>query len=97
MTLCELMCPTEEDDEDPSSLTESRASTVIGMFISVTTTSAASDIGLSISHASWSEAWVSFLHVSILIIVGMIMLLAQKRIWDRVTPTDRTSPSPSSG
>jgi hypothetical protein len=38
------------------------------------------------------------LNVSILIIVGMTMLLAQKkRIWDRVTPTDRTSPSPSSG
>ncbi len=56
------------------SLTESRASTLIGVFISVTTIPAAADIGLSISYASWSEAWGSFrqllLNVSILIVVG---------------------------
>ena len=40
------------------SLTESRASTLIGVFISVTTIPAAADIGLSISYASWKEAWV---------------------------------------
>ncbi len=72
------------------SLTESRASTLIGVFISVTTIPAASDIGLSMSYGSWSEARGSFiqllLNVSILIVVGMIMLVTQKRIWDRVTP-----------
>ena len=56
------------------SLTESRASTLIGVFISVTTIRATADIGLSISCASWSEAWGSFLqlllNVSILIVVG---------------------------
>ena len=80
------------------SLTESRASTLIGVFISVTTIPAAADIGLSISYASWSEAWGSFLqlllNVSILIVVGMIMLLVQKRIWDRVTPAASSAPSP---
>jgi uncharacterized hydrophobic protein (TIGR00271 family) len=79
------------------SLTESRASTLIGVLISVTTIPAAADIGLSISDASWSEAWGSFLqlllNVSILIVVGMIMLLVQRRIWDRVKPMDRTSPA----
>jgi uncharacterized hydrophobic protein (TIGR00271 family) len=71
------------------SLTESRASTLIGVFISVTTIPAASDIGLSISYQSWREARGSLLqlllNVSILIVVGMIMLVAQKRIWDRVS------------
>ncbi len=67
------------------------------MFISVTTIPAAADIGLSISYASWSEARGSFLqlllNVSILIVVGMIMFLVQKRIWDRVTPTAGSAPS----
>jgi len=71
------------------SLTESRASTLIGVFISVTTIPAAADIGLSIGYGSWSEARGSFLqlllNVSILIVVGMIMLVVQKRTWDRVT------------
>ena len=37
------------------SLTESRASTLLGVFISVTTIPAASDIGLSLSYGSSSE------------------------------------------
>ncbi len=72
------------------SLTEARASTLIGVFISVTTIPAAADIGLSMSYASWSEVRGSFfqliLNVSILIVVGMIMLVLQHRIWERVTP-----------
>jgi uncharacterized hydrophobic protein (TIGR00271 family) len=76
------------------SLTESRASTLIGVFISVTTIPAASDIGLSMSYGSWSEAWGSLLqlllNVSILIVVGMVMLITQKHIWDRVTPISDT-------
>jgi uncharacterized hydrophobic protein (TIGR00271 family) len=77
------------------SLTESRASTLIGVFISVTTIPAAADIGLSVSYSSWSEAWGSLLqlllNVLILIVVGMIMLIVQKQIWDRVRPS--ASPS----
>ncbi len=72
------------------SLTESRAATLIGVFISVTTIPAAADIGLSLSYGSWQEARGSFfqllLNVTILIVVGMIMLVVQKRTWDRVTP-----------
>jgi uncharacterized membrane protein len=72
------------------SLTESRGTTLLGVFVSVTTIPAAADIGLSISYSSWSEAWGSFLqlllNVSILVIVGMTMLVVQKRTWDRVTP-----------
>ncbi len=77
------------------SLTESRASTLIGVFISVTTIPAASDIGLSLSYGSWSEGRGSLLqlllNVAILIAVGMIMLVTQKRIWDRVTPASETA------
>jgi uncharacterized hydrophobic protein (TIGR00271 family) len=77
------------------SLTESRASTLIGVFISVTTIPAAADIGLSVGYGSWSEAWGSLLqlllNVSILIVVGMIMLVIQKRIWDRVGPSGSPS------
>jgi uncharacterized hydrophobic protein (TIGR00271 family) len=77
------------------SLTESRASTLIGVFISVTTIPAASDIGLSVSYGSWAEARGSLLqlllNVSILIVVGMIMLVTQKRIWDRVSPVSDTT------
>jgi len=72
------------------SLTESRAATLIGVFISVTTIPAAADIGLSLSYGSWQEARGSFfqllLNVTILIVVGMIMLVVQKRTRDRVTP-----------
>jgi uncharacterized hydrophobic protein (TIGR00271 family) len=75
------------------SLTESRASTLIGVFVSVTTIPAASDIGVSTSYGLWHEAWGSLiqllLNVSILVVVGMIMLVAQKRVWDRVTPNQR--------
>jgi uncharacterized hydrophobic protein (TIGR00271 family) len=77
------------------SLTESRASTLIGVFISVTTIPAAADIGLSVGYGSWSEARGSFLqlllNVSILVVVGMIMLVVQQRIWDHVRPSTSTS------
>ena len=38
------------------SLTESRANALIGVFISVTTIPAASDMGLSAAYGSWTEA-----------------------------------------
>jgi len=39
------------------SLTEARSSTLIGVFISVTTIPAASDIGVSVAFGSYREAW----------------------------------------
>jgi uncharacterized hydrophobic protein (TIGR00271 family) len=70
------------------SLTESRASTLIGVFVSVTTIPAASDIGVSMAFGSWHEAWGSFiqllLNVSILVVVGMVMMVFHRRLWDRV-------------
>jgi uncharacterized hydrophobic protein (TIGR00271 family) len=67
------------------SLTEARASTLIGVFISVTTIPAAADIGLSSAFGFWSEAWGSavqlLLNVTVLIAVGSIALNVQRRIW----------------
>ena len=70
------------------SLTESRANTLIGVFISVTTIPAAADIGVSSAMQGRSEAVGSFLqlllNVSILIVVGSVALRAQRRIWRRL-------------
>jgi uncharacterized hydrophobic protein (TIGR00271 family) len=44
-------------------ITEARASTLIGVFISVTTIPAAADIGLSTAYQSWHEAWGSALQL----------------------------------
>jgi uncharacterized hydrophobic protein (TIGR00271 family) len=75
------------------SLTEARPSTLIGVFVSVTTIPAASDIGISVSYGLWSEAWGSLvqlvLNVSILVTVGMVMLVVQQRLWDRMTPVQK--------
>lgn len=69
------------------SLTEARASTLIGVFISVTTIPAAADTGLSIAFGDWSEAGGAFLqllvNVVILVAVGAIGLAVQRRIWGR--------------
>jgi uncharacterized hydrophobic protein (TIGR00271 family) len=77
------------------SLTESRTATLLGVFISVTTIPAASDIGLSVSYGSWSEARGSLvqllLNVTILIVVGVIMLVVQRWIWNRVSNTSPVS------
>jgi len=67
------------------SLTESRANALIGVFISVTTIPAASDMGLSAAYGSWSEARGStfqlLLNVVLLIAVGAAGLAAQRAIW----------------
>jgi uncharacterized hydrophobic protein (TIGR00271 family) len=67
------------------SLTEARASALIGVFISVTTIPAAADVGLSIGYASWSEARGSafqlLLNVAVLIAVGVLVLRVQRIIW----------------
>ena len=69
------------------SLTEARASTLIGVFVSVTTIPAAADVGLSIAFGEWGEARGAFLqlivNVVILIVVGAIGLATQRRIWGR--------------
>ncbi len=70
------------------SLTEARTSTLLGVFISVTTIPAAADIGVSSAFGSWPEARGSLLqlvlNVGILIAVGSIGLVVQRRIWARL-------------
>jgi uncharacterized hydrophobic protein (TIGR00271 family) len=67
------------------SLTESRANAIIGVFISVTTIPAASDMGLSVAYGSWSEARGStfqlLLNVVLLVTVGALGLRLQRSIW----------------
>ena len=67
------------------SLTEARASALIGVFISVTTIPAAADLGLSIAYTSWSQAVGSvaqlLLNVLVLIVVGAAVMRLQRVIW----------------
>ena len=69
------------------SLTESRSSTLIGVFISVTTIPAASDIGVSAAFGSGREAWGSalqlLLNVVVLTAVAIVGLPTQRAIWRR--------------
>ncbi len=71
------------------SLTESRANALIGVFISVTTIPAASDMGLSAAYGSWPEARGStfqlLLNVVLLIVVGALGLRLQRSLWRRWT------------
>jgi uncharacterized hydrophobic protein (TIGR00271 family) len=71
------------------SLVEARTGALIGVFISVTTIPAASDIGVSMAFEDWSEARGSLiqllLNVVILIAVGAVGLPVQRRVWRRVT------------
>jgi uncharacterized hydrophobic protein (TIGR00271 family) len=70
------------------SLTESRASTLIGVFISVTTIPAAADIGVSSAFGSWGEARGSLVqllvNLALLLVIGAVTLVVQRRVWDRV-------------
>jgi uncharacterized hydrophobic protein (TIGR00271 family) len=76
------------------SLTEARASTLIGVFISVTTIPAAADIGVSVAFGSDSEGLGSFeqllLNVFLLAAVAVVGIPAQRRLWRRLnrTPSD---------
>jgi uncharacterized membrane protein len=67
------------------SLTEARSSTLIGVFISVTTIPAAADIGVSLAFGSNSEAWGSalqlLLNVTVLTAVAIAGLPIQRAIW----------------
>ncbi len=77
------------------SLTEARSSTLIGVFISVTTIPAASDVGVSVAFGGWHEAWGSalqlLLNVTVLTAVAVVGLPAQRRIWHRVARRAATS------
>jgi uncharacterized hydrophobic protein (TIGR00271 family) len=70
------------------SLTEARSSTLIGVFISVTTIPAAADIGVSLAFGSYSESWGSalqlLLNVTVLTAVAVVGLPAQRAIWRRM-------------
>ncbi len=75
------------------SLTEARASALIGVFISVTTIPAAADIALSLAYASWSQArgaaFQLLLNVTVLIAMGALVLRVQRIIW---SARERTEP-----
>jgi uncharacterized hydrophobic protein (TIGR00271 family) len=81
------------------SLTEARSSTLIGVFISVTTIPAASDVGVSVAYGEWHEAWGSalqlLLNVTVLTAVAIIGLPAQRAVWRRVAR--RAAAAPSAG
>jgi uncharacterized hydrophobic protein (TIGR00271 family) len=69
------------------SLAESRANTLIGVFVSVTTIPAAADIGVSTVFERWGEAWGSLaqllLNLVLLIVVGAVTLVLTRRFWLR--------------
>jgi uncharacterized hydrophobic protein (TIGR00271 family) len=75
------------------SLAQSRASALLGVFISVTTIPAAADIGVSCAFSSWSEARGSFfqllLNVVLLIAVGYLTLRVQRAAWQRIERRER--------
>ncbi|MFE9881463.1 DUF389 domain-containing protein [Streptomyces sp. NPDC005784] len=78
------------------SLTEAHASALLGVFISVTTIPAASDIAVSLAFANWSEAWGSLLqlllNVAVLVIVGFLTLRLQRRLWRRASRRTAAAP-----
>ncbi|MEU3984879.1 DUF389 domain-containing protein [Streptomyces sp. NPDC026672] len=71
------------------SLTEARGTALLGVFISVTTIPAASDVAVSLAFADWHEARGSLvqllLNVVVLVVVGVLTLRLQRRLWHRAT------------
>jgi len=78
------------------SLTEARSSTLIGVFISVTTIPAASDAGVSLAFGNQSEAWGSvlqlLLNVTVLTAVAIAGLPIQRVIWRRAARRAAAAP-----
>ncbi|GAA1363960.1 DUF389 domain-containing protein [Catellatospora chokoriensis] len=70
-------------------LTHTRTSTLLGVFVSVTTIPAAADIGVALAAASPAEARGSLLqlllNITLLIVVGFATLRAQRALWGRVS------------
>jgi uncharacterized membrane protein len=71
------------------SLAHARISTLLGVFISVTTIPAASDIGVASAFRSWSEARGSLLqlllNIVVLIVVGVLTLRFVRLLWRRIS------------
>ncbi|MFE3634832.1 DUF389 domain-containing protein [Streptomyces sp. NPDC059168] len=69
------------------SLAEARGSALLGVFISVTTIPAASDVAVSLAFADWGQARGSLLqlllNVVVLVVVGVLTLRLQRRLWHR--------------
>ncbi|MGW1541972.1 DUF389 domain-containing protein [Streptomyces sp. NPDC002309] len=69
------------------SLTEARGSALLGVFISVTTIPAASDVAVSLAFTDWRQAGGSLiqllLNVFVLVAVGVLTLRVQRRVWHR--------------
>jgi uncharacterized hydrophobic protein (TIGR00271 family) len=67
------------------SLTLAKATTLTGVFISITTIPAAADVGVSLVYGAWKEAAGSLgqllLNVGLLIIVGALALHVQRALW----------------
>jgi uncharacterized membrane protein len=65
-----------------------KTSTLLGVFISVTTIPAASDIGVASAFSSWSEARGSLLqlllNVVVLVLVGLLTLRFVRLLWRRI-------------
>ena len=76
------------------SLIHARTSTLLGVFISVTTIPAASDIGVASAFGSWSEARGSLLqlllNIVVLIVVGLLTLRFVRLRWRRISNRHRS-------
>jgi uncharacterized hydrophobic protein (TIGR00271 family) len=83
------------------SLTEARASALIGVFISVTTIPAAADVGLSIAYESWNQArgaaFQLLLNVAVLIVMGALVLRVQRIIWGARERAEASRDRPGTG
>jgi uncharacterized hydrophobic protein (TIGR00271 family) len=72
------------------SVLQARASALIGVFISVTTIPAAADMGVSAAFGRWEETAGAteqlLLNVVILLVVGVVALVLQRRFWASRAP-----------
>ncbi len=77
------------------SLTTSKSSTLVGVFISVTTVPAIGTLSLSIATGTWSDAGSSLIQLGInlagLILAGTLTLLVQRLVWVHVRRPRSTS------
>jgi uncharacterized hydrophobic protein (TIGR00271 family) len=80
------------------SLTASKSSTLVGVFISVTTVPAIGTLGLTLAVGAWGEAWSSVLQLAInvagIVLAGTLTLAVQSAIW-RPGPRGVSRPSGS--
>ena len=83
------------------SLTSSRSTTLVGVFISVTTVPAAGNVALALALGSWTEVIQSAeqlgINVAGMLVAGTLTLVIQRAAWSRVPfsfshPTGRVRP-----